>query len=270
MSPPNAGAAVLTPLVSLALPSTCVGCRRARGPICPTCRTTIDTVGSGGAARVWPDPVPAGLPPTWATTRLAGTVRLALTAYKDHGRRDLTGDLAGLLLRPSRGPGSRIDSCCHPWFGTGGPAWRPGTHARGCTQCPARSEWSGRWSLRCRPVRLDHATAHQSGGRLAVVPSAVSSWPTTTVLADIDDRLHPVRGGSRARCRGTSTACSLCGCHHADTVVTKVLWAPTKPTSVSAWKSSSGRWPATDRPGSPSNAQQPQRSSRPGGSTWTS
>ena len=186
MSPPNAVAAVLTPLVSLALPSTCVGCRRARGPICPTCRTTIDTVGSGGAARVWPDPVPAGLPPTWATTRLAGTVRLALTAYKDHGRRDLTGDLAALLalsITRARGAPDQ-DLVLVPIPGSARAVRRRGDRPLEALTLAAAQLLPGsvRVVRALEPVR---AVADQSGldhvqrrtnleGALAVVPSAVS------------------------------------------------------------------------------------------------
>lgn len=85
--------------LSLALPRSCVGCRGERGPLCPRCWGTVVPLGPAGAERARPDPVPLGMPATWATAQLEGGLRVALTAYKDNARRDLVSPLSTLLAQ---------------------------------------------------------------------------------------------------------------------------------------------------------------------------
>ena len=91
------GRSFLATLMALALPSTCVVCRRDGEALCGPCLACTGRLGARPAVRTRPDPVPEGLPETWAACPLEGPLRTALTAYKDHGRRDLDRTLAVLL-----------------------------------------------------------------------------------------------------------------------------------------------------------------------------
>lgn len=85
-------------VLDLVLPNRCAACGGDTGPLCHVCRTDLArTRWSAGGQQVWPAPTPAGFPPTWASARLEGSLRRALTAYKDHDRRDLAPALSGLL-----------------------------------------------------------------------------------------------------------------------------------------------------------------------------
>lgn len=85
-------------VLDLVLPDRCATCPAARGPLCPRCRQEVDASRwSAGPTRVRPSPCPPGFPQTWAAARLEGSLRRALTAYKDQERRDLAGPLAALL-----------------------------------------------------------------------------------------------------------------------------------------------------------------------------
>lgn len=77
---------VLSSLVDLVLPRTCVACQAPHGPLCPSC-------------------APAHVlhadhdPPLAAAAVYDGAVRTALLAYKERGRRDLARSLGALLAR---------------------------------------------------------------------------------------------------------------------------------------------------------------------------
>jgi len=115
-----AGAALL----DLVLPGGCAGCARdtvAGDPVpgctapgdsgtllCAACRREL----GGPAHRVWPTPVPPGLPPPWAVADYDGAARGAILAHKEDGRFGLAGPLgdalaravtAGLAATPARG-----------------------------------------------------------------------------------------------------------------------------------------------------------------------
>ncbi len=82
----------------LVLPSRCAACHGVGGPLCGPCTEAVRSAARGGAAgRVDPRPPPAGMPVCRAGARFEGALRLAVTAYKDEGRRDLRDDLARLL-----------------------------------------------------------------------------------------------------------------------------------------------------------------------------
>jgi predicted amidophosphoribosyltransferase len=87
----------LAAALELVLPSSCAACHAvAAGPLCGSCSEDVRA-----ASRDVPPPgpvVPApAVPPCWSGARFEGALRLAVTAYKDEGRRDLRDDLAGLL-----------------------------------------------------------------------------------------------------------------------------------------------------------------------------
>ncbi|GAA1893605.1 ComF family protein [Lapillicoccus jejuensis] len=99
--------------LDLVLPHRCGGCGAVPPPGRPLCR--------GCAVRlralvhtprlVGPHPRPTGLPPVHATAPYAGVVAALLRAWKDDGRRDLTGLLAALLrpaLAVARPPGALL------------------------------------------------------------------------------------------------------------------------------------------------------------------
>lgn len=88
-------------VLDLLLPASCASCRRpGAAPLCQPCVRAWDAVVWARPRVVAPDPCPAGLPPTVAAAPYDGVLRLALTAYKDEGRRDLAPLLGTLLAGP--------------------------------------------------------------------------------------------------------------------------------------------------------------------------
>ncbi len=83
----------------LVLPAQCAACHGpAVGPLCRPCADAVRSATLGvGAAAVGPGPRPSAMPSCWAGARFEGPLRLAVTAYKDEGRRDLRDELARLL-----------------------------------------------------------------------------------------------------------------------------------------------------------------------------
>ena len=108
--------------VELVLPGCCASCgEAAREPLCPGCRREMrwletagavdGTAGSGGL--LGPDRSGAasdGVPACWSALRLEGPVRVAVSAYKDGGRRDLRPVLAPPLA-DAVGRAVREDPC---------------------------------------------------------------------------------------------------------------------------------------------------------------
>jgi predicted amidophosphoribosyltransferase len=87
----------LAAALELVLPSSCAACHGvATGPLCGPCRAGVRSA-SGCAGPAGPRPPPAAMPRCWAGACFDGAVRLAVTAYKDEGRRDLRDELARLL-----------------------------------------------------------------------------------------------------------------------------------------------------------------------------
>lgn len=82
-------------LLDLVLPEWCAGCGRQPGRLCATCVGRLAVA----AAPATPDPVPRGLPPTWAVAPYDGPVRAALLAFKERGRLVLAGPLGAALAR---------------------------------------------------------------------------------------------------------------------------------------------------------------------------
>lgn len=83
-----------TDLLHLVLPTSCAGCRRPDKPLCADC---LGRLPRGG----WqvPGPPAPGAPPTWAGGDYAGVLQRVVLAFKDDGRHDLAGPLAGCLAR---------------------------------------------------------------------------------------------------------------------------------------------------------------------------
>ena len=78
-------------LLGLVLPVGCAGCGQDDEPWCPDCRRSL----TGPAWRCEQragrlDRLDGRTPPWWAVADFAGPVRRAVTAWKDHGRSDLT------------------------------------------------------------------------------------------------------------------------------------------------------------------------------------
>jgi predicted amidophosphoribosyltransferase len=81
-------------LVDLVLPVRCAGCgRTGEGCWCPRCRRERATP----RLVTLPADLPPGTPPTVAVGRYSGSLRAALLAYKERGRRELADPLAELL-----------------------------------------------------------------------------------------------------------------------------------------------------------------------------
>ncbi|WP_399090170.1 ComF family protein [Streptomyces sp. BBFR2] len=89
-------------LAGLVLPVECAGCGRPRTELCGPCRRKLAR-GGRGAARVCPDPPPAGLPEVWAGAVYADEVRAALLAHKERGALRLAGPLGAALADAVRG-----------------------------------------------------------------------------------------------------------------------------------------------------------------------
>ncbi len=78
----------------LVLEATCAGCGSRPSPVwCAACAEQLEIP----AHRAMPDPVPTGMPSTWAVCDYAGPVRRAIVASKEDGRRSL-GDALGAAL----------------------------------------------------------------------------------------------------------------------------------------------------------------------------
>jgi predicted amidophosphoribosyltransferase len=90
---------VLVAAVDLVLPSGCAACSApAAGPLCGTCTDAVRSASRDvRACAVGPRSPPTAMPWCWAGARFEGALRLAVTAYKDEGRRDLRDELARLL-----------------------------------------------------------------------------------------------------------------------------------------------------------------------------
>lgn len=80
-------------LVAVVAPSTCVGCARRGGVLCPSCAAPL----RGPAHPVAPDPCPPGMPPTCAVAAYEDGVREAVVAFKDHGVLALASPLGAAL-----------------------------------------------------------------------------------------------------------------------------------------------------------------------------
>ena len=78
-------------LVDLVLPGDCAGCGLPAAPWCTDCGAQL---GPARPAR------PARRAGGVAAGRYTGPLRAALLRYKERGRRDLAGPLAGLLADP--------------------------------------------------------------------------------------------------------------------------------------------------------------------------
>ncbi|MER7071484.1 phosphoribosyltransferase family protein [Terrabacter sp. NPDC000476] len=89
--------------LDLVLPRECGGCRRAGTRWCTRCATALaslalgDPPGASGPSWVVPHRPPPGLPPVHAWGLYADPLRVAVSAWKDAGRRDLERVLAPLL-----------------------------------------------------------------------------------------------------------------------------------------------------------------------------
>ncbi len=83
---------LLDSLTDLVLPRDCIGCGQPRHLLCESCITA-----AADLAIHRPTPTPAGFPTCVSFGKYAGSLRLAIIAVKEHGRRDLVRPLAGLL-----------------------------------------------------------------------------------------------------------------------------------------------------------------------------
>jgi predicted amidophosphoribosyltransferase len=96
----------------LVLPSRCAACHGPGAPLCGGCAEAVRAASRSVApVAVGPRPPARGMPVCRAGARFEGPVRLAVTAYKDEGRRDLRDDLgrllAGALVEATHDPGVR-------------------------------------------------------------------------------------------------------------------------------------------------------------------
>ncbi|ADU49011.1 phosphoribosyltransferase [Intrasporangium calvum DSM 43043] len=89
---------LLPRLLDLVLPLECAACGRPGAAWCRRCARALARCRlAPEVARVRPDPIPAGLPPSHAWGSYSGPLRAAIRAWKDGGRRDLDVGLARLL-----------------------------------------------------------------------------------------------------------------------------------------------------------------------------
>lgn len=90
-------------LLGLLLPVSCAGCGLDDERWCADCRALLTGPAwrcEGRAGRL--DRLDAPPPPWWALSDFAGPVRSAVTAWKDHGRADLTEPFSVALRRAAR------------------------------------------------------------------------------------------------------------------------------------------------------------------------
>lgn len=79
-------------VTDLVLPRDCIGCGQPRQRLCDSC-----IAAAADLAIHQPTPTPPGFPACVSFGAYAGSLRLAIIAVKEHGRRDLVAPLAGLL-----------------------------------------------------------------------------------------------------------------------------------------------------------------------------
>ncbi|GAA1903261.1 ComF family protein [Streptantibioticus ferralitis] len=84
-------------IADLVLPVDCAGCGRVRSALCDGCREKL--CGAGAIRRVWPDPVPSGLPPVYAAGAYEDEVRAVLLAHKERGALRLAEPLGEALAQ---------------------------------------------------------------------------------------------------------------------------------------------------------------------------
>ncbi|SPE52830.1 DNA utilization protein GntX [Streptomyces netropsis] len=89
-------------ITGLVLPVPCAGCGLPRSVLCEECRRELS---GRGTRRVWPDPVPAGLPPVRAAAVYADRVRSVLLAHKERGALGLAEPLGAALAGAVRAVG---------------------------------------------------------------------------------------------------------------------------------------------------------------------
>ena len=146
-------------LVELVLPADCAGCGGWPAPWCPECASAL---GPPTAPQL-----PGG-PAVVAVGRYRGPLRTALLRYKERGRRDLAGPLAGLLAARL---GDLVDAPEAPCAGPPGPRpsrlARPGSAPPG----PSRDGAAAPGSVWPDPV------APGSVGPGPVVPGSVGPGP---------------------------------------------------------------------------------------------
>jgi predicted amidophosphoribosyltransferase len=87
-------------LADLVLPVDCAGCGRVRSALCGGCWEKL--CGAGTVRRVWPDPVPAGLPAVYAAGAYEDQVRAVLLAHKERGALRLAEPLGAALAQAVR------------------------------------------------------------------------------------------------------------------------------------------------------------------------
>lgn len=117
-------------LLDLVLPAECGACRTPGVTWCPRCAAALAAVRfRDGPRRVVPEPVPPGLPPTYAWGGYAGPLRPALTAWKDEGRADLAVVLEPLLAEAVRA--ALADVAGEPVLGVPAPSSRRSRRQRG-------------------------------------------------------------------------------------------------------------------------------------------
>lgn len=106
-------------LAGLVLPSCCAGCGRpgVRSELCHACGSAL---AGAVARRVWPSPVPSGLPPVYGATLYADEVRAVLLAHKERGALRLAAPLGGVLAAAVRA------ALAHPGTLAGHPRAVPG------------------------------------------------------------------------------------------------------------------------------------------------
>jgi predicted amidophosphoribosyltransferase len=88
-------------IASLVLPVGCAGCGLlgVRGQLCRQCAERL----SGAVPRrVWPQPVPRGLPPVYAALPYADEARAVLLAHKERGALPLSAPLGAVLAAAVR------------------------------------------------------------------------------------------------------------------------------------------------------------------------
>ncbi len=82
-------------LADLVLPVDCAGCGRVRSALCDGCREKLCDAGT--VRRVWPEPVPEGLPAVYAAGAYEDQVRAVLLAHKERGALRLAEPLGAAL-----------------------------------------------------------------------------------------------------------------------------------------------------------------------------
>ncbi|MEV0282217.1 phosphoribosyltransferase family protein [Streptomyces sp. NPDC050610] len=191
-------------LVGLVLPVDCAGCGAPRAVLCDACREAL----CGRAARrVWPEPVPPGLPAVYAAVAYADEARSVLLAHKERGVLRLAGPLGTALASGVRaavgGSGAWLGA------GAGGGAGPLVGLGRGAGADGGVSRMWGRDADEAGGVGVGVAGGTRESRRLVLVPVPSARCAVAARGHDPSRRIAQAAAGELRRAGWPAVVCAV-------------------------------------------------------------